>query len=263
VPNAGEQTNFELGDQIGAGRVGDVFRVDTAGTEEYYVLLSDGKQRVTRAVANLIRLEYTADAEIPAARPDLVGQVPNAEGLDVETYPAEIPHVLDAVSGGHQTTCLGWELTGEGPREDGRTTMYIGGELPFPRDDDGNRRRPVSVAKANEEGIAVDYFYMPQGRAAVVHSATGKASFQSGPIQLISDRGMRYGVPNQATAQHLGLVPEKDSIRPAPELIVRLLPTASSLNAQDAMRTFDSLQLDPEASHFEGQDLDPEGAAGG
>jgi hypothetical protein len=95
---------------------------------------------------------------------------------------------------------------------------------------------------------------MPSGRAAVVRSALGKDSFGKGPIQLISDRGMRYGIPDAATARGLGL----DGQRPAPESIIRLLPTGASLNTKDVMRTYDSLPIDPEAGTF-----DEETASGG
>ena len=70
--------------------------------------------------------------------------------------------------------------------------------------------------------------------------------FDTGPISLISDRGLRYGVPNLETAAGLGL----DSPRPAPESIIRLLPTGSSLNTADVQRSYDSVQIPSNAGSF-------------
>jgi hypothetical protein len=87
---------------------------------------------------------------------------------------------------------------------------------------------------------------MQPGFAAVVQSATGKASFGKGPIQLISDRGIRYGVPDAKTADGIGL----NNRQPAPESIISLLPTGASLNTQDVLREFDSVPIDPNAGAF-------------
>ena len=59
---------------------------------------------------------------------------------------------------------------------------------------------------------------MPPGRGAVVRLAGSKEDFNTGPITLVSDRGVKYGVPNLATANALGL----DDQKPAPENIVEL-----------------------------------------
>ncbi|ETA66386.1 type VII secretion protein EccB, Actinobacterial [Haloechinothrix halophila YIM 93223] len=240
--------------------VGDVFSVTQAGgTVDYYVVLKDGKQQVTQAVANMLRHEHSTETTIPQVSPDRLDELPTVspdDELPVDDYPDQIPTVLDPLKGS-PATCLGWTLTGSGDNQESRTTLYVNNEIPFPEDENGKPER-LRVGKANEDGIAVDYFYMPPGRAAVVNSATSEASFESGPIQLVSDRGLRYGIPDTETAAFLGLAER----RPAPESILRLLPTGESLNVQAAARTFDSVDLPVNSGDYDGQTAGADEATG-
>jgi hypothetical protein len=104
----------------------------------------------------------------------------------------------------------------------------------------------ISVGTPSPGGGKIDKFYMQPGFAAVVQSVTSKDTFGKGSIQLISDRGMRYGVPDARTADGLGL----NNRQPAPESIIGLLPTGASLNTQEVLRTFDSVPIDPNAGAF-------------
>ncbi|WP_051310396.1 MULTISPECIES: type VII secretion protein EccB [Thermocrispum] len=228
--------------------IGEVFVADPAGNAQFFVVLRHGKQRISQAAAELIRLKYSVTKELQQVSPDRLDDIPDApedERLDLDDYPVTMPTVIDMET--YPTTCLGWELA----NGKGRTTLYVGNEgLPFPKRADGQPLR-VQVGKANEERIAIHYFYMPPGRAAAVHVATSEAGFESGPIQLISDRGLRFGVPDLATAKALGLEP----LRPAPASIVKLLPTGASLNVQDAQMTYDSFEPPPGSESPLGQDI--------
>ncbi len=254
----GDEVSFELDGRSAV--VGDVFSVQqTSGTVEYYVVLKDGKQQVTEAVATMLRHEHSTDPTIPQVTPDRLDELPTVspgDELPVADYPDQIPTVLDPLQGS-PATCLGWTLTGTGNDQASRTTLYVNNEIPFPKDENGNPER-LQVGKANEDGIAIDYFYMPPGRAAVVNSATSEASFESGPIQLVSDRGLRYGIPDTETAAFLGL----GERTPAPESILRLLPTGESLNVQAAARTFDSVDLPVNSGDYDGQDVDAKETTG-
>ncbi|MBA0124754.1 type VII secretion protein EccB [Haloechinothrix sp. YIM 98757] len=243
IPDHGEPSELDL-----AGlRVGDVFVVHRADGEEFFVLLREGPQRVSKAVADMIRFEESLDADpIEPVKASQVAEVDQVHELDVDDYPAEVPTVLDPFQG-HATMCLGWTVRGEGEDKDERTAVFVGNEMPLPEDEDGTPFRMLDVGQASPDGVRLDGFFMPPGHAAPVRAATSKDSFDSGPIYLISDHGLRYGIPDQETAAHLG-VPEQ---RPAPDAIVRLLPTGSSLNQQDAMRTFDSVPVDPDAGSYE------------
>lgn len=245
-PELNSPTSFDIGNGQTAN-VGDVFSVQLPDGFDFYVILKDGKQEVTRAVATMILHEHTNKDAIPPIQPDALDGIPRTKTpLKVDDYPSEIPEILDPLQ--FPTTCLGWARTNEG--KEGRTTLYSRkGGLPFPKDKNGIEQR-IAVGQANEENIAVDYFYMPPGHGAVVNAATSEASFKTGPIQLVTDRGLRYGIPDLTTAAYLGL---KD-LRPAPESIIKLLPTGVSLNSQDAERTYDSVPSPPGVGDYNGQD---------
>lgn len=243
--------------QLAAGQstpIGEVFVTNPTGDARYFVVLENGKQEISQAAAELIRLTFAPSKELIRVGPDRLSEIKNApedEQLPLSDYPERTPEVIKPLS--FPTTCLGWTVK-DG---DGRTTLYVGRNgIPFPKGKDGQPQR-IKIGKANELKIAVNYFYMPPGLGAAVHSATSKDSFKSGPIQLISDRGHRYGVPDTKTAQGLGLNP----IRPAPEGIVSLLPTGTSLNVQAAQATYDSVETAPDSASFDGQT--PEGDAPG
>jgi type VII secretion protein EccB len=245
-PDLDAATGFDIGNGQTA-TVGQVFSVELPDGVDYYVILKDGKQEVSAAVASMILHEHTQADAIPPLQADLLDGIPPTKApLKVDDYPSEIPEILDPLE--YPTTCLGWAPTNEG--SEGRMSLYSRrGGLPFPKDKNGIEQR-IAVGQANEENIAVDYFYMPPGRGAVVNSATSEASFKTGPIQLVTDRGLRYGIPDLTTAAYLGL----QGLRPAPESIIKLLPTGVSLNSQDAERTYDSVPSPPGAGDYKGQD---------
>lgn len=241
IPEADEITPPETTNEGSAKwdlepEVGDAFRVETARTK-YYVLTDNGKQQVSSGVATLFA--YAGDPNssglqgISTVPPAKAKQVPNVEGsdsLDVEKFPRKSPTVLRPEN--NSSACLGWQPVGKGKHQEGHTTLYVDDDTPVPTAD--GESKAVDVSEQSPDGDEIDKFYMPQGRAAVVRSATSEHQFGKGPIQLVSDLGVRYGVPNAATAQRLGL----GSQDPAPELILRLLPVGASLNMQNAQHTW-------------------------
>lgn len=223
--------------------VGEVFYISQATGRQYYVLTGGGKQAISEAVADLIRYQGTSadSGDIPAPPPDQVVDVPpvgpdSPSYLDVAEYPKTEPTILNPAS--VPTACLGWNITGTEPNREGHTTLYVSRSSPVPVNAEGESKA-VEITQPSPDGYRVDAFYMPPGRAAVVRSVTSKEQFGKGPIQLVSSLGVRYGVPNVYTAGILGLTPQK----PAPELILRLLPTGSSLNVQNAQQTWPASAL--------------------
>lgn len=246
VKDAGTSNTLGLNNLL----VGDVFSVSRTGAaDEFWVVTKSGIQQVSRAVADMIRYEKSTSADdIDSVKPDELTNVPilragDAEYLQVSEYPQTVPTVLEAER--FPVTCLGWNVAGEGANRDGQTKVFVGAELPGPKNDKGESEA-VAIGQPGPEGIPIDGFYMRQGFGAVVRSATSADSFDRGPIQLITDRGMRYGVPDVRTAQGLGLAPQD----PAPANIIRLLPTGASLNTQDVLRTFDSVPVEDGAGTF-------------
>lgn len=215
------------------------------------MVLQNGIQRVSPAVADLIRFSGSSAAaprpqELPPNTITAIRQIQSgdADALKVDTMPNTIPTVLDPTQ--TPVTCLGWNVVnpGDPTTEDQHTAVYMGTQLPVPAD-----AKLIQIGQPSPDGLKIDNFYLPPGRGAVIRSATSKQSFATGPISLVTDRGLRYGVPDANTANALGLTDP----RPAPDAIVRLLPTGASLNVQDAQRSYDSVPIAPDAGSFPAQ----------
>ncbi|MEU3273643.1 type VII secretion protein EccB [Saccharomonospora sp. NPDC006951] len=229
--------------------VGSVFSTQRTDSVDYYVVTRSGVQLVPQAVAELIRYQNTTteDGQIPSVSPDMLQNVPavdrNSEDfLDVDYYPEVVPRVLPPEQ--RPSACVGWSVDGEGANRDARTSVYVLPEAPGPKNDQGEPQ-VVRIGSPSPDGWKVDNFYMQPGYAAAVRAATTKETFDRGSIQLISDRGLRYGIPDAATAEGLGLGAKL--LKPAPESIIKLLPVGASLNTQDVQRTFDAVPVDPSA----------------
>ncbi|GAB3580737.1 type VII secretion protein EccB [Amycolatopsis endophytica] len=248
IPGQGGSSQFSALQNFGLS-VGDVFAVPlSSGASDSYVILQNGIQRVSPAVADLIRFSSDSNsAPRPIeVRPDVISSIRqiqpgDGDALKVDTMPSKLPTVLDPSQS--PVTCLGWNVVnpGDPATEDQQTAVYIGTQLPVPAD-----AKLIKIGQPSPDGLKIDNFYMPPGRGAVIRSATSKQSFATGPISLVTDRGLRYGVPDANTANALGLTDP----RPAPDAIVRLLPTGASLNSQDAQRSYDSVPVSPNAGTF-------------
>lgn len=235
IPGRGTDSDINLGDSD-LRKVGSVFKVERAGgVIEFYVLFKDGIQLVKQSTADLIRFyKNPGAAEIKAVNPDKITNVRPLNKIDDSTYPEQATEVLKPQN--FPVACLGWSTTGSGNNMDERTAVYVGKTLPGIQLDSKNQPVSVPISTPNADGIRIDHFYMPPGRAAVVRQATSKEDFRTGNITLVSDRGVKYGVPDDATAAALGL---SDQV-PAPENIIRLLPSGASLSVKDVKQSYDS-----------------------
>ncbi|MFB9905347.1 type VII secretion protein EccB [Allokutzneria oryzae] len=227
IPNRGEAPDYTFANH----RVGTVVRLQRANREmDFYVLLKDGRQQISEAVAELIRSATpTASNWVELNNPaELIRIREAANRLPVKDFPRVAPTVLSIEKA--PTTCLSWSP------EDGRqnSAVTVGDGL-------GPTVRPVQLAQADGNGDALDGFYLPPGRGAVVRATISEHDFDSGPIQLVSDRGVKFGIPDVRTAEGLGLALP---FSPAPESILRLLPEGPRLDQREARRVFDAVPLD-------------------
>ncbi|SDN13764.1 type VII secretion protein EccB [Allokutzneria albata] len=224
IAQRGEPTAFGSGNH----KVGSVVRMERArGDYQFYVLLKNGKQQVSETVAQLIRSTTagTGWAEMPDNE---MIHLQAVNSLQVKDFPRVAPTILNIEKA--PVTCLGWTP------KDGRPTsaVTVGDSL-------GPNVKPVQLAQADGNGEALDSFYLPPGRGAVVRAATSEYDLQTGPIQLVSDRGVKFGIPDTRTAEGLGLAAP---YLPAPESILRLLPEGPRLDPREARRVFDAVPLD-------------------
>jgi type VII secretion protein EccB len=242
VPNAGAATSFTALQSEGL-RVGGVFAVNSVtGVPDVYVLLSSGVQKVPEAVGDLLRAAGSGSRDIPKVSPNELNgihqiQPADADALPVSTMPSVKPTILDPAK--FPTTCLGWNIVNNQPH----TVVSVGVKLPTPAD-----AKAIDIGKAGPGGLKIDQFYMPPGRAAVVQSATSADSFGKGPMSLVTDSGLVYGIPDADTLKGLGL--DNPAPRPAPDAILQLLPSGTSLNKAAAQKSYDDIPVSPNAGTF-------------
>ena len=235
VPGRGSNSDIDLDDSQ-LRKVGSVFKVERAGgVTEFYVLFKNGVQLIKQSTADLIRFyDNPGAAEIKAVNPDKITNVQQLKEIDDSTYPEQATEVLDPEN--FPVACLGWSTVGSGANMDERTAVYVGTALPGITLDSKGEPDSVAISTPNADGVRIDHFFMPPGRGAVVRQSTSKEDFKTGNITLISDRGVKYGIPDDATAAGLGL---SDQV-PAPENIIRLLPSGASLSVKDVQQSYDT-----------------------
>ncbi|HET6503546.1 MAG TPA: type VII secretion protein EccB [Amycolatopsis sp.] len=245
IPDKGGTANF-AGLRAQGLTNGSVFAVNDAGGQEVYVLLPNGIQQLSLPVANMIfASESGAQTQVPSVPLSATNNVrhlqPGDDGaLAVSTMPSVVPTILDTRQ--YPTACLGWDLVNNQPH----TALYVGSALPTPAG-----KNLIDIGEPGPTGLKIDHFYMPTGQGAVVQSVTGADTIGKGPISLVTDSGTRYGIPDVATATGLGLYDQPP--RPAPEAILSLLPTGTSLNVQDAQRSYDDIQVVPGTGSYPSQ----------
>ncbi|WP_083886181.1 type VII secretion protein EccB [Actinoalloteichus spitiensis] len=244
IPDQGLPADRELvlpdGNAAGIGTV--VAALDASGQgRDYYVVLNSGYQDIPEGVAELIRWSQgQAQAEVPLVeRVDItrLGAAADADLVEIRDLPSRplrpVPYMENPV------TCFAWN--GSDDRE--RTELRVGEDIEL-RGADAAEDDPLLERVRLGADNAADYFFMPPGNAAVVRSTTSEGSFQSGPIHFVSDRGVRYAIPDMLHVTALGLLPEGSTLPPAPEPILRLLPAGPRLDQNNADLVFDYVPFD-------------------
>ncbi len=207
-------------------QVGEVVRVKGAIEQSYFLLLPQGTQPVERAVADLIRYHRSASTDFTDVTPEAISQVPEAPvagQLDFTGFPARIPQVVKITES--PIACLTWQAPDQAPV----ITIDPGERLPL---DDGDS--PVEVPRA-ANGQTADSVFLKPTKGALVRGVVPGQRPDTGAIWLVTDQGLRYGVPTIEVARALGL---GDVTTPAPESILGLLPIGPALEPQRALELF-------------------------
>lgn len=232
LPEAGAPSYMRSGDY----QLGDVVRRTVPGPQpdEYFVLLPEGKQKVSQGAAAVIHASRYSSQDIPNATGALT-QAPYAENslLRVGHFPTAVPSPVSFRD--FDTSCLSW--TSEFGNHHVTVTLSDGS----PSD-----KAPVKLAQYDGTGPRVDHFYMPPGKAAVVRGTTSESG-NSGPIYLVSDRGVKFGIKDVATAQGLGVIHRGSDIQDAPPAVLSALPSGAYLDPAQASFVYDTIPLKEDA----------------
>ncbi|MBV9722514.1 MAG: type VII secretion protein EccB [Mycobacterium sp.] len=200
--------------------VGSVLRITRAAGDAYYVVLSDGVQRVGQVAADLVRWNDSHGTRTAiSVAPDVFRAVPTVTELPVSTFPDRVPALVDASD---TTVCVSWTHRVSGGKDFSEISFLTGG-LPVP-----SGQQPVTLSQADGNGLAIDAVYLPPGRSAYVR-ATGLAGDNpgAGTRYLVTDTGVRFAIHDDEAAHDLGL--PHTSI-PAPWQVLAQLPAGPELS---------------------------------
>nr|WP_198428550.1 type VII secretion protein EccB [Nocardia bovistercoris] len=236
IPQAGQPGPGRLSD-VPVGGVISVAAVGGADRPELYVVLADGVQRIGDFTAAVIRTANSQGmAQIKSVPPDVLGNVSVVRKLTVDHYPAVAPKLLTAEDA--PVTCVAWskpDPSGDGtvPNDQAAVTVLAGSELPLP-----DSARPVALATADASGDRVDKVYLaPSSGEFVQVTGIDPGSPRRDGLFYVADNGIRYGIPDVATAEVLGL----GKPRHAPWAIVGQLVPGPTLSRPDALVAHDVL----------------------
>jgi type VII secretion protein EccB len=214
--------------------IGELVEVERNAGSEYMVALEDGFQTVDETVGDLLRYAYQNAKQAIKLSPSAVANNKDPKNpIKLDSYPIKIPTTLEA-NAGNSVVCLGWKAENytEATKAE-HTSVTIGSKLPGPKE-----MTPVELNAAGAGGEIIDQFLMLPGKQAVVRASQGKGDFGTGPVQIVTGRGVRYGIPDAGTAGALGL---EGDFPPAPNQILSLLPMGPQLNKNEANRSYDAI----------------------
>ena len=203
-------------------RIGQVLRMVRAGSTEYYVVLHRGFQRVGEVAADIIRFTYgVGEGDVPTVRPEAIASVEALNELAVSTFPTRVQ-----APDGSPGVCIRW-------RPDGTAAVLTG----IPSD-----ARTTPLAQADGTGPHVDAVALAGGQSAYVRAAGITGDSAGGPLYVMTDSGVLYGIRDEQTADYLGLSgPPVD----APWPLLAQLPQGPELSVETAELQRDVLPARP------------------
>lgn len=233
IPSAGTASALLPGAVV--GRV--LQTQDASGAVSgFYVLLSDGVQRVTSFVADLLR---TADShgalEPQLISPDTLLRIREVSRLDIGHYPTGKLTFVD--TGANPVTCLSWI---KHPR-DSRATMTVlsGRGLPIPEALESHL--VTLVGGSDPTGTTVrQTLVLPDAATLVVSTSAALSTDTRETLFWVSPQGVRYGIEQEApTLDALGVEPSLALQAPWP--ILRLFAAGPAITRADALVARDTI----------------------
>ncbi|TWF93092.1 type VII secretion protein EccB [Saccharopolyspora dendranthemae] len=229
IPNEGATASY-----LNRYKVGDVVKRSVPGEpEQYFLLLQDGKQTLTaQGAAAVLHAGKSTSREVP----NLTGAITTADEsdnpLNLDHFPMSVPKPVSFQQ--NDTSCLSWKNVGGSQI----ITMTLNKGTPAVKP-------AVKLAQFDGSGPKVDYYYGAAGKAAVVRGTSNEAGAESGPIFLVSDQGVQYGIKDLATAQGLGVAKGAGDLKAGPSWLMRTLPRGDFLDPAAASATYDSVPVGP------------------
>ena len=209
IPGAGDPSQF-LPDSV-VGRVLET-RDSNGRASGFYMLLSNGVQRITGFVADLLR---TADSQGVSApqlvSPDKLVDIPQVEVLDVGFYPTARLEFIDTEA--NPVTCVGWQK--QSTDRQATVSVVSGRGLPTPQAMDSHIVRLVRDNR-DPESVEADQTLMLPGAANFAASTSGGGHVRhprKPVLGLTAGRAVRDRVGSEHVA---GLGHRPEARRPGP-----------------------------------------------
>ena len=208
-------------------RVGTVVRVTRVDANDYFVVLADGVQRIGEVAADLIRIaDSQGGREVASVSPDVVGDVPVVDTLPVSSFPRR----AGAPIGDGGVVCAQWLPNGP------KTALWVGDSLSL-------NSAVTELVQSDGDGPNVDNVVMPPGRSAYVRAAAlTTEGGAAGPMYLVTDDGVVFGLHDENTAGLLGV--DGDPVS-APWPVLSRLPRGPELSRDSALVARDSVTSSP------------------
>lgn len=230
--NQGGQASYMGGGRFQAGQV--VQSAVAGEAPQFYLLLPDGKQQISQGAAAVLHAARSGSTTVPVATNAISEAPATKKPLEqLDSFPERTPKPLTWAQA--QSSCLNWTNAAGGPQIQATVS---GSDQTAPK-------APVKLAQFDGPGPQVDEFYMPAGKAAVTHSAQNTSGAESGPLGMVSDQGVFYGIKDANTAKGLGLIRGDGDAKPAPSWLTRVLPRGAFLDPGEASYAYDSIPVPP------------------
>lgn len=226
MPAQGAPNSLGLPDDL---VIGSVFQIYTERGPQNFVVLPDGIARVSPTTADALRdVESHGLLEPPMVESSLVVKFP--EQVYASPLPDEPLKLTSATE--EPTLCWTWEHT---PADQSpKITVLTGRHLPIP---------PSAMAAGIKQIQGTATVFTNSGKYVTLQSPDprhGEAAY------YIDPQGVRYGIPNEETANALGL----NSPKTAPWEVVRFLVEGPVLSKDAALLEHDTLPADPSPRRF-------------
>jgi type VII secretion protein EccB len=243
ITGAGAPSQFNVARGAVVGSVLSVRDLQT-DADNFYVLLRNGVQPISRFVASLLRSANSFGDELPVVvAPDKLASVPAVDSLPIDYYPTTRLELVDTAAS--PVTCLKWS---KGSTDRTAETVVLSGKgPPIPIGSDNRLIRLVKNDRS-PESIEADQVYMSAGATNLVMT-TGAAPDATSRESMwwISDQGVRYGISlEDETLRALGISPSQ--ARQAPWPLIRVFAPGPALSRADAMTQHDTLATPAEAA---------------
>jgi type VII secretion protein EccB len=244
IPAAGAPNTVGLPPEL---VIGAVFKTvtDSGGQddEQNYVVLPDGVAKVNGTTAAALRASNSFGLISP----------PSVEASDVAKIPEQVfvsplPDQPMDIRLRHDAPTLCWSWQREPGDQSPRQTVFSGRHLPIPASKMNAGIRQITGAAT---------VYIDGGQFIRLQSPDPRYGES---LYYIDPQGIRYGLPNQDTANVLGLA----SPQTAPWQVVSLLVDGPVLSKQAALLEHDTLPADPDPRKVAGGTVgQPEAAPDG